>query len=547
MQSAKYKHFHALAALGVIISGMVFFGCGEKRPGGGGGGAKKGLVEGAFAKASSTYKVPVRFMVAAAYLESRLSPENAMAHYVNPNDPESSVQRGTIMTQTAFGITYEKLGLDPEQLESQTIEAQVDAYANWIHEATVNETYLNPNPKTLDDKYFWLDTLAKMHRAGEVGRRNVQIFFAKEMIKILNEGFIWQDPRNGEVLKFGKESPSINIDQFEQDIKQWFELDTREGVAEIPTATFLTLASNPPGDLKNTPKRVVVVHCPLTLSACLELQNSQEDNDEFVHLEAHYVIPPIQKDSELDFARVYQVARLEDARVVTNSLGEPEIVQDAVVVMLVGNSGRVVNGDRQPAIPTWFTDKQLRRMGQMINDVCTYLAHVNKKEVDRLACMSTEGDVGVQFYNRGHSEEYRWGDIADFDPSIFEAYLLSVGGLGTEVAFEFKSDKRQFKAGTIPLTALFNPVAQSIKLERLARCADGRAVWELLETEDVRGERRITFKKKIFDSGPNRGGDQFFRARVFDKQGKLVGWSIDQVFLSKFEEGERLASDGVCK
>jgi hypothetical protein len=532
------------ATLIFLVMAMSFSACGEKRPNSKKSSSKRGRVDAAFASASKKYKIPARFMMATAYLESRLSPENALAHYVDPNDPANAVLRGTVMTQTAFGLTFDQLGLDPLKEESHTLEAQIDAYGNWLHTNSSDSTYLTSSPKTLDEKYFWIDTLAKLHRAGEIGRRNVQILFAKELIQILNEGFIWQDSRNGQVLKVAKESPSINVSNFEQDIQKWFELDTPAGVSELPTATYLTLATIPPGDLKNKPKRVVVIHCPLTLSACLELQNSKEDTDEYVHLETHYVIPPIYNNTDIDFARVYQVAKHDNARIITNSRGEHLPVEDAIVVMLVGNSGRIVEGERYPAKPTWFTDKQLRRMGQMINDICTYLSSHNG--VDRNKCLSTEGNLGVQFHSRGYSEEYRWGDIADFDPSIFQAYLASAGGLGTEVAFEFKGNRKEFKAGQIPLKILFNPIVTNVELERLSRCRDGRVVWERVETEEVRGQRKIQFKKAIYDSGPNRNGEQFFRARVFDKNAQLVGWSIDQIYLRKFEEGERFAPSGAC-
>jgi len=542
------KHSRGIALPAVcfaIFAAFAFVACGDKKPSSSNSSKKSGRVESAFAKASKTYKVPLRMIMATAYLESNLSPQNAQAHYVDPEDANNKVLRGTIMTQTAFGLTFETLGLDPLEEESHTLEVQIDAYGKWLNEKTSGESYLVKNPSSLDEKYYWIDQISKLHRAGELSRRNVQIIFAKELITILNDGYIWQDSRNEETLTLDKEKKPINIFDFEQDIQKWFDLDTPPGVSELQTATFLPLATIPPGDRKNNPKRVVVIHCPLALSACLEFQNSREDTDDFVHLEAHYLIPPIYEDQDVDFSRVYQVAKHSAVRVMTNSKGEHLPVEDAVVVMLVGNSGRLVKGERFPANPTWFTDRQLRRMGQMINDICTYLSVNNG--VDRLKCLGTEGNLGVQFYNRGHSEEYRWGDIADYDKSIFDAYLKSGGGLGTEVAFEFPRNRKQFKAGEIDLKVLFSPIVHTIELERLSRCLSGKAVWERVETEEVRGARKMSFKKTIYDSGPNRNGNQFFRARVYDASSTLVGWSIDQIYLKKYEEGDRYASSGVCQ
>ena len=149
-------------------------------------------------------------------------------------------------------------------------------------------------------------------------------------------------------------------------------------------------------------------------------------------------------------------------------------------------------------------------------------------------------DGGVTFRNRGQREIQRWGEIADFDPTIFPAYVERPGAVESGVAFEFSGDRRTYSTSeTIPLTVLFQPQANTVALERLARClSDGRVIWETIDVDFVRGQTQTTFNERFFDAGPNANGDQFVRVRVYDEADELVGWSIDQIFLSDFEQGK---------
>jgi hypothetical protein len=284
------------------------------------------------------------------------------------------------------------------------------------------------------------------------------------------------------------------------------------------------------------------------LSACLELQDGGTDNDDYVHLAAHYIVPSDgANDDQLSNLAAIQVATHEDVVTLTNKLGEHQPVDDAIVVMLTGDSGRVVDGKRDPALPIWFNDAQLRHMGQVINDVCTRLAQSDPEHVSRDKCLATSGDDGVQFRHQDMAEEYRWGDIPDFDPTIFRAYVAAPGGLGTEVAFEFAGDRKRFNKGeAIPLTVLFNATVKSVELERLVRCDNGQVTWKGVANLDVRGEKKLTFKDTRFDSGPNRNGEQFYRARVYGKDGTLIGWRIERVVLSSFEKDVVTVPNSTC-
>src|SRR5690606_28972995 len=148
------------------------------------------------------------------------------------------------------------------------------------------------------------------------------------------------------------------------------------------------------------------------------------------------------------------------------------------------------------------------------------------------SCTDVGGAKGVTFQNQGMSEEHRWGDIADYDTTIFAAYIRNPMGMRTGVAFEFARGQKTFSSGSVlPLQILINPEVRRVELEKLERCVDGRVVWVPIGSEQVMNERTIHFAKKIYDSGPNRNGDQFFRVRVTGADGKLAGWAIDQVHL----------------
>lgn len=531
----------ALAALAMLA--LVTVGCGKKSKDGGGGGPSVGKVEEAFMLAAEETEIPVRYMMAVGYLESRLAPQKATSNYITIGKEDEPVARGTLLTQTAFGLTFEQLGLDESKEQSALLETQIAAYAKWLSgELQKADLKLTSDPVSPDDQFEWIQNLALLHRKGVAQRRNVQIVFARELIEILNNGFVWQDPRNGEQLVFEKEDPEIEInsEDFPKTGRNWLALNDLDDAAQIYTATYLPLATVPTSQIENKPTRVEVIHCPLTLSACLELQTRNEESD--IRLAAHYVIP---QDRRI-FTKVVQVALHKEVIMVTNAKGEDVAVQDAIVIMLVGNSGRSVSGARNPAIPTWFSDRQLRSMAQVVNDVCTLMAQSNS-EVDRDECMSTTGDKGVQFRAQAESEEYRWGDIADFDRTIFDAYIKNPSGLSSEVGFEFEDDYRQFEAGEeIPLALAFDSSARKLELERLNRCPNGKVVWEPVRITSVQAQKQATFYEIFYDSGPNRNGDQFFRARMYGKDGRLTGWTIDQIYLENFDPEPSVASEKYC-
>jgi len=272
-----------LAAFAAVLATT---GCGDKPKGKGGGGKPRvGHVEGAFLTAAGQSGVPARFLMAAAYVESGVQPKNATANYVSTGNDDQTVARGTVMTQTAFGLTFAELGLDPAKADSALLETQVSAYAQWVAQKTEGLN-LPPNPTTPEEKFAWIENFAHLHRQGLRERRNVQILFAREMIGALNTGFVWQDPdRNGEALELTKENPPLSVESFPTTGQNWLRLTEDPSPQGIYLATFLPLVTVSTGEFQNKPKRVEIIHCPLSLSACLELQTRTADSE--VHLAAH--------------------------------------------------------------------------------------------------------------------------------------------------------------------------------------------------------------------------------------------------------------------
>ena len=518
-------------------------GCGSKKTVGSGDDGSLTPLARAFSRAAQDSGVPLRLLLATGYLESRLSAQNATANYAAITGGKEAVARGTLLTQTAFGKTLKDLGLDPAKPETSHLDVQVAAYAHWVQSKLKTAgASLTTEPVTPDDKYHWLANIAQLQREGLEERRNVQILFARELIQILNTGFVWQDEASGEKLELSKEAAPIAVASFPSNGQAWFKLS--EPTSPIFGVSFLPLVTVPLGEFVNKPKHIEVIHCPLTLSACLELQTRSKESD--VHLAAHYIIPPIDPAVDATLNRVLQVADHKQVLVVTDHKGANTPVDDAIVIMLVGNSGRMVAGTRQPALPNWFSDLQLRAMGQLVNDVCTLLSQQDAT-VNRDLCRSPSDDQGVHFRFQDKSEEYRWGDVADFDPTIFAAYVKSPGGLGTEIKFDFPLGIHQSRAGDqLSLSMLFDSTVRTLELERLNRCPSGKVVWEPLQTLQVRGVTALALSQAFHDSGPNRSGAQYFRIRAYGKDSHLIGWSIDEVLQHDYESEVTFASDKFC-
>jgi hypothetical protein len=478
-------------------------------------------VEGEFRKAAAADKVPVRLVMAAAWLESRISAEAATSLYLDSSESGDG-KKGVQIAQSAFGIPLASLGLEGRE-DASDLAVQIGAYTSWLAKSVGSEANLPANPSTPDEKFDWAWEMAKAHRASSERSRNIRVVFTKELIKVLNDGFIWQDRETGEFIRFPKENPPLKVSDFREDSQRLFSLTTQR--PQIESATFLKLGRTDVSPTENHPEGVEVIHCPFTLSACLELQSQAVDDQ--IRLEAHYVIP----QDDLVVEEPLQVTRHENAVRLTDSHGVTDFVQNQVVVMLVGNSGRLIDGYRDPANPGWTTKWQLQRLGDIINDLCLTL-HDGNANVAVKDCLSN-----VKYHVQGVSEAFRWGDVADFDPMIYSGYIESPGGLQGEAAFKFPNDVREFLAGSdLPLTVVFAPSVRHVELERMVRCPDRKVVWAPLTAGDVRNQTSFALRQRFYDAGPNGNGSQFFRAKVYGADGSLVGWDTAEVFLRNYEK-----------
>ena len=512
--------------IGAIVLG-IFSGCGKKKDKDDGGPAV-GKVEAAFTRSSNESGVPSRLMLAVAWLESRISPEYATAFYLAPGEEEPRLAKGLRLTQSAFGMPVSTFGLDKEGADSSKLEVQADSYGKWVKKK-LTDLKVDSHPGNSEDKVQWILRLAELHRDVPNNKRNLQALFAREIVSILNQGFIWQDPRNGEVLRFAKEEPAIKLSDLKAATRKQLEITTMTG--DVPGTRYFQLnhTADPRG---NEPKRIQVVHCPLSLSACLMLQDASDDE---IRLGAHFAIPDTLAPDI--FERALQIHDLHEVVQQTNGLGQVEEIRDSVVIMMTGNSGRYVNGVRMRANPNWLTESQLQLLGNVVNDAC--LTIFPDDEEGQKRCKNSEGSGSIDFRSQGASKVYQWGQIADYEGSIFSSYVREPGRkAGT--TFEFMDQRQQFRAGEpVNFAVNFGNNAKFIVLQRLVRCPDERLTWNSELQFSLRSQSRYDFSNlvRLYDSGPNRNGEQFLRAMVYGNQRELLGWATDNVHITDFEKG----------
>lgn len=542
MIARTYRSRRNLALMLLAVSPLLTT-CGDGKKKGGGGGAPVGQVEATFQRHAQTNRIPVRMLMAVAFTESKMNPDAESAVYTNAEAGTEKRSLGFTLTENAFGIPRKTLSLEGNE-KAQDLETQIEHYAKWVRaELDKEKIELNPSPTTANDKFQWIWRLAQLHRNGEQQRRNVRVVFARNLINTLNKGDMWQDPKNGQILELKKETPEIKVTDFNEPDQRLFRL--RDDSSQIGNnARQFELTSPPASEIKNNPTHIQVIHCPLNLSACLELQNPTRAGDQ-VRLQAHYVIPPDQSVVE----KPLQVAAHEDIVQLTNNRGDTTIIDNAIVIMLVGQSGRYVGGVRNFADPTWFTNWQLSHLGAIASAVCSKMKEKNDA-IDHNKCMAPGQENGVMFQHQGSSDFYQWGDIPDYDETIFWAYLKSADNMiDGEASLTLSQNRKAFQAGeNIGLRATFQIGAKQLHLERAIRC-DGdnqKLVWATARTEPVRSKTTFDFTQNVLDGGPNGNGRQFYRILVYDGQNQLIGWSVVDFYVTKFDEDSAPAVPKTC-
>ncbi len=502
---------------------LALLGCGSTSSSGGSNGPAYGDIERNFRQAALEHNIPPELLLAVAYNESRISSKKVSTSYSNQER-----RLGLAIGETAFGLSYQTLALPPTS-SSENLETQINAYSKWVSKRLEQKKIdLPSNLANADTLYDWVWQLALLHRNGNDNRKNVQIVFASELIETLNQGFTWQDDSSSERITLPARNPPISSDAFSKPIQRNLQLDLQK--SEIFSVDYMQLSYEQTSSERNDPEAIRVIHCPFSLSACLEIQNRESDTDE-IRLQAHYIIPADQSLVENHL----KVRQHRSPVLLTNNKGQTELIQNAVIIMLVGNSGRYVEGVRLDAVPTWYSNYQLKNLGKIIQGSCELMRQDNP-DIDLATCRSPGIPGGVQFQTQGNSEQFHLGDIADFDKDIFWTYVQNPDELGGQVAFNFPVSNRSFQAGN-PINFQLQFITGTAKttIELLQRCENDKLVWTTLQTGFIRNSSQANLQLNLFSQGPNQNGQHFLRAQVFDQNNVLKGWAIESIFLNGYD------------
>ena len=519
----------------VLVSMMILCACGDDDTKKNQGGPALNKVDQAFQNASRSHKIPLRILLAVAFAESGMnpSPSTALALGSTASDAQPV---GVSLGQTAFGVSFAELGLVDEEA-SHSLSIQVEAYAKWLAQKIKDQGIeLNANPNNSDQKFQWLWQVSQLHRKTEqLQKRSTRVLFTKQLINTLNTGAIWKDQQEQQTIELKAEQPELKTTELKDSDQKLFRM--REESSEIGnTARSFEVGSIAGRSTNNKPRRILVTHCPFNLSTCIELQ---QEND--YGLNAHYLIPT--DASVID--KPIQVRPHSSTINLRNTDGSIQQVNDALVVSLVGMSGRYTSGIRKQSNPNWFTHWQLSYLGNVTQSICERLNETDGSiDVDSCRKPSPVGNLSVAL--QAKESLYHWGQIPDFDPSIFDAYLLSVDHTIAGESTLSLADKRQiYQAGeNIRMKSSFPATAKWLHLERAVRCnGDSQKIeWATVQTEAARGKSEREFIQNIEDGGPNQDGRHYYRLLVYNAENELLAWSTLDLVLQKFDAKGSFAS-----
>ena len=481
-------------------------------------------IENLFKQKADQYKIPYRILLGMALKESNLSTEATSTYYINKEE-KSSIP----MAESVFGLPYNTLGLTSgEETVPLTLEAQIDAYARWVKKQLNEKNIELPeNIEAPDDLYNWIWQLSKLHRPSDTNTKNVQIVFTKELLALLNKGVFWQNPTTGDFVNFKANSPQVDVLDFSFTIQNNLMLDTE--VSEIFSVDYFQLAFRQNSTVKNMPTGILVTHCPFDVSTCLALQSTKSNNTKQVRLGAHYIIP-----SNTDaLRRPIKILPHREPVLLTDPQGGIMTVTNRIVVMLTGKSGRYVEGIRKQANPTWMTDYQLKQLGKLTQAVCQLISSENSSAKYE-SCHSFGGEQGVRVFHGG-GEFYRWGDVPDYDASLFKNYITNPETLDGLVSLNFNGNKLYDAGQNISVTTEFLQGGSKVTIEFLERCENQKLIWSPLQTHFVRNTQHKKFNLTFYDSGPNTNGEHYLRTRIYDNENRLTGWNVNSFMIRGFE------------
>lgn len=496
-------------------------GCGEQKSSPPGDGANS-AVELAFNEAARSSAVPKRLLMAVGYLESRLDPNAA-------STKQGGLRLSPSYGESAFGLGRKELGI-AKHPDQDLLATQIKAYGEWLAQKAEG-LELSREPKSAQEIFAWVWEIAKFHRHHSIGERNLRTLFAKELLDVLNTGFVWQDPKSKAVLRLKAAPEELRAEDLSPENQVLLRL-VKTRSSEVPAALFFPLLPSSPDSKTNVPKGIEVIHCPFSLSACLAMQTKEGKRTGL--FEAHYAIPPASKgDTEiLQLARHATKLRYRDKNGILKE-------NDNIVIMLAGHSGRIVDGKRISANPQWLSQRQLLDLAELVATsfgICDVLRIRHGEQFGLSGSDCKSYGKGVRARLLASQGPISWGDIPDLDPKILAAYLQSPGGLSGATAISFTEDDRVYKAGTVDFQLAFQISARTIDLEKLVRCDDGRLVWAALATaKEVRGKTKLEYSEEFYTSGPNGTGDHFLRTRSYDKSGQLIGWDLQNFMITDFE------------
>ena len=144
---------------------------------------------------------------------------------------------------------------------------------------------------------------------------------------------------------------------------------------------------------------------------------------------------------------------------------------------------------------------------------------------------------------------YRWGDIPDYDETIFNAYISSDRTAGISKAFLNFDDPRKYFQAKIPfdVEVEFPIRTRSITIERATRCPDQRIVWDRLEFSfRSRGQFKKEASLEFHDGGPSNDGRHYLRTLAYDKNGRLNAWSVDEITIENFDKNLQVYTPNTC-
>jgi hypothetical protein len=487
-------------------------------------------IQQALASTSSSQKIPADILASVLFKESGLAGAPTGALYGPTN-----TAIGPRLGETAMGLPRDTLGLDAS-MENDSIVVQMSAYGKWVR-GKLDAAHIDL-PMSLaqpDDVYDWIWQIARMHYPDATSPKNLQILFAMELLKTLNQGFIWQDPNSSERLELPPRTPAIQIADFSETVRANLQIDSR--VSDILTVDYLQLSYYNEATVLNRPRRIEVVHCPYSVSNCLA---DQLDPTNPAPLQAHYVIPS-------DYSVLPRPVKVLPHTTPTRRLNEDGQIQtttDAIVIMLVGNSGRFIDGERTQVNPNWYTKEQLSDLGKVILGLCQALPRENPI-VTTESC-SAMGS-GIVFADASRHKRFQLGDIPDYEASIFESIVRNPSNINGAVNARLPGNAKTFTSGTpIPIEFTFIKGTSRIEIQRLERCVSGKTVWVPINTQYLRSVDRKTVDITLYDDGPNRNGQQFIRAMAYAGDGSFMNWSNTSYFLTGFDRAAAPSNSNQC-